>query len=611
MQRNRIYKKTFFPHGIRGILISLCLSLSLSPALWARGRQAIVTEIAEGNEVWQKRFDLTNNDPGTYNVLVTTRDAAGNEAQSGPFNIKVDPAAGLPVARVVYPEAGSVIRRDINLIGVASGRFGVNRIMVQLDNGDPQAASGTEYWNLTIPVKNLSEGRHLIRVQAFDLKGMTGPEYSVSFVIDRASPAVELSSHKTGDVISGNTVIAGHADDANGISSVSYSEDGEVYKPLSLKTKKGVTAANFSFPIKTKTMEDGPVIYYIRAADNTGVETTKPYLFFVDNNGPELSILAPLAGEDVFGVVKITGRIYDRVGLDRFYYELGNTVVDIPLRPGDFFWTVDLNFAEAARGAKSFTVTAVDKSGNLSSASIKFQDKRKVKVPALVIDYPQAGGLGAMPPDGSIYGHLEPGFDPDSVLIDGAAEAIPAYPAFRISPGLIPSGRGSLKLYPKAADYAAAGSPVQIRTVKPPALPGPDGLVPEFNLTPSPISVSRPVIGAYVGGPSFTLEGRASGASRLEFRLHPEESWRPLSIDGGGNFLTEVSVAQIGEGPVHLELRTLSGSTPALPLYHPLYRVTSAPEIQIFTPGPDMGTVHGNVTVSGMVSSAVPITDIS
>jgi hypothetical protein len=570
-----------------------------------------VTEIAEGNEVWQKRFDLTNSEPGTYNVIVRTKDAAGNEAQSGPFNIKVDPNAGLPVARVVYPDADSILRQDINLIGVASGRFGVDRVTVRLDSGDPQPVSGTEYWNLTIPVKNLTEGRHLVRVQAFDSKGMTGPEFSVSFVIDRASPVIGLSSHKTGDVISGNVVISGQADDANGIASISLSEDGELYKPLSFKTKKGVTAASFSFPIKTKTKEDGPVVYYIRAADNTGIETTKPYLFFVDNNGPELQILAPPAEEDVFGVLKITGRIYDRVGLDRFYYKLGNSVVDIPLRPGDPFWTVDLNFAEIPKGANVFTVTAIDKSGNISSADLRLQDKRKVKVPTLVIDYPPASGLSAMPPDGFIYGHLEPGFDPDSVIIDGVADAIPAYPAFRISPDLIPSGRGSLKLYPKAAEYAAPGPSVQLRTMKPPVLPGPDGVTPEFNLNPSQISVSRPVIGAYVGGASFTLEGRVSGASRLEFRLHPEESWRPLSLEAGGNFRTEVSVAQLEEGPVHLELRTLSGSTPALPVYHPLYRVTSAPDILIFSPNADLGTVHGNVTVSGTVSSTVPITDIS
>jgi hypothetical protein len=608
MQRKRARN---FPQGVRGFLVSLCLLASLSPCLWARGRQATVTQLAEGNEVWQKSFDLTNSDPGTYNVLIRTRDSAGNEAQSGPFNIKVDPNAGLPVARVIYPEADSILRQDINLIGVASGRFGVNRVAVRVDDGDPQPAAGTDYWNLTVPVQNLADGRHLIRVQAFDVKGMMGPEFSVSFVIDRANPSIELSSHKTGDVISGNTEFAGFADDANGIASVSWSEDGETYKPLSLKTKKGLTTANFSFSLKTKGMEDGPVVYYIRALDHTGVETIRPYLFFVDNNGPDLQILAPGPEEDVFGVLKITGRIYDRVGLDRFYYELGNVVADIPLRPGDPFWTVDLNFAEMPRGAGTFKVNAIDKSGNVSSASLRFQDKRKIKTPTLVIDYPSPAGLAAMPPDGSIYGHLETGFEADSVILEGQADAIPAYPAFRISPDLIPGGRRSLKLYPKASDYAGVGAAVSIRTVKPPPLPGPDGLVPEYNLTPSAITVTQPGIGAYVGGSSFILEGRAPGASRLEFRLHPEESWRPLSLDGGENFRAEVSLAQIEEGPLHMELRTLSPSAPALPLYHPLYRVTSTPEIQLFTPNADFGSVHGNVTVSGTAFSTVPITAVA
>ncbi|MDR1277804.1 MAG: neuraminidase [Treponema sp.] len=599
------------PYGFRGGVSFLCLLL-LAPCLWARGSQAIVTETAEGNEVWQRQFDLHNYEPGTYNVIVNTRDAAGNEAQNGPFNITVDPRAGLPVARVVYPGAGSIIRQDINLIGVASGRFGVSRVMVQLDNGDPRAAVGTDYWNLVIPVKNLSEGQRRIRVQAFDSSGMAGPEFSVSFIIDRAKPAIELVSHKTGDLISGNVTITGQADDANGISSVSWSEDGESYRPLATKAQKGLTAVTFSFPIKTKSMEDGPVVYYLRAVDNTGIEFTRPYLFFVDNNGPDLQIFSPAAGEDVFDRVKLTGRIYDRVGLDRFYYELGKNTVDIPLRPGDPFWTVDLDLAESPRGADGVKVTAVDKSGNISTASVRFQDRRKVKVPTLVIDYPDKAGLSAMPPDGSIYGHIEPGFEPESVLVDGVADAIPAYPGFRISPDLIPNGRGSLKIYPLAVGLKSTGSPVSVRTVKPPLPPGPDGLVPEINLNPSLISVSGPVIGAYVSGSSFTLEGQASGASRLEFRLGPLEGWRSLSMDGGGNFRAEISVVQLdAEGPVHMELRTLSGSTAALPVYHPLYRVINTPEIQIFTPQVEFGTIHGNVTVSGMVSSTIPIRDIS
>jgi hypothetical protein len=596
-------------YGIRGF-IPLFVLLSLSPSLWARGRQGIDTRVAEGREVWQTEFDVTNSDPGKYNVLVRTRDAAGNEASSGPFNLRVDPNAGLPVARVVFPEAESIIRQDINLIGVASGRFGVARVTVRLDDGDPQVAGGTEYWNRTIPIQNLNEGRHLIRVQAYDSKEMMGPEFAVSFIIDRASPSIELVSHKTGDVISGNLAITGRADDANGIDSVAWSDGGEVFSPLKLKTRKGETAAEFSFPLKTGTLEDGPVIYYIRAVDKTGTVLTKPYLFFVDNNGPELEILSPLADDDVYDFVRVTGRIYDRVGLDRFYYEWGGTTADIPLRPGDPFWTVDLPFGPGLKNTGAFKATAVDRSGNVSVANIRLQDRRKVKTPVLVIDYPAPDVLAAMPQDAAIYGHIAPGVEPDAIVIEGMADEITARSGFRISPDLIAQGRSSLRIHPRSVN-AGTGTPLQIRINKPAPLPDASGLVAEANLTPSRISVSAPAAGAYVGGSTFVLEGRVSSSSRLEYRLHPADGWRPLSLDGEGAFRAEISIAQLEEGPVHLELRTYTGGAGDFPFYHPLNRVTTPADLQIFTPTAELGTVHGNVTVSGMVSTTVPIAEIA
>ncbi|MDR2259170.1 MAG: neuraminidase [Treponema sp.] len=590
------------------VFIPVCLLLSLTPSLWARGKDQIVTRAAEGKEVWQENFDVTESKAGKYNVLITAKDAAGNDTQSGPFNLRVDPNAGLPAARVVYPDANAILRRDIRFIGVASGRFGVNRVLVRLDDQDPRVAEGSDYWNLVIPIASLKEGIHTVWAQAYDVKGVAGPEYSVPFIVDRAAPSIELVSHKTGDLISGNVVISGRADDANGISSVAYSADGgETFDPLPFKAKKGETGVTFTFPVRTKDKEDGPVVYYIRTVDKTGIETVKPYLFFVDNQGPELEILSPQPAEDVYGLVTVMGRIYDVVGLDRFYYEWGDKTSDILLRPGDPYWTVGLDFSMAPKNADSFKVTAVDKSGNLSSASIRFQDKRKVKVPTLVIDYPPQAVLNALPPDGSIFGHIERGFTPDSVVIDGLAEEISALPAFRISPDMIPQGRGTLRVYPKAAG-GVAGTPVQIRFNKPAPVPGPDGTVPAVSLTPSRISLSAPAANAWLSGPSFILEGRVSNSPRLEFRLGPDVDWRPISLDGEGNFRAEISIAQVDEGPIHMELRTTSGGVGDLPFYYPLNRVTSRPEIQIITP---TGRVHGRVTVSGLVSAVLPITEIS
>jgi hypothetical protein len=605
MQSKRIPETAAFLRVIRG-LIPLCAILMLSPGLWARGNKEVISQTAEGSEVWQTGFDVVNHEPGTYNFIVRTRDAAGNSAQSGPFNIKIDPAAGLPTARVVYPEADSVIRQDLNLIGVAAGRFGVSRVVVQVDNQDPQTAQGTEYWGRMVNINGMAEGRHLIRVQAFDSKNLSGPEFSVSFIIDRASPQVELLSHKTGDIISGTVKFSGRLDDANGIASAAYSLDGgETYAPLGYKTRKGQTAVDFSFSVRTKSLEDGPVIYYIKTADTTGMETLKPYLFFVDNEGPQVEILSPAAADDVYGFVRVSGRVYDRVGLARFYYEWGGAAVDIPLRPGDQYWTVDLDFAGAAKTAGSFKVSAVDRSGNTSSAAVSLQDRRKVKTSTLAIDYPARQGLNALPPDGAVYGHIVPGYDAESIVIEGLAEEIPARPAFRIPPELIPPGRGTLKLYPKAAGTAVPGPALQIRTNKAPPVPNDDGTMPALN--PSQITLTSPQPFAWLGTSSFVLAGSAQDGGRVEFRLGPQEDWRPLNTGANGSFRAEPSIAEIAEGPIHLELRTYTGGQPNLPFYYPLSRIGSVPDIQIISPQAELGSVHGLVTVSGLIASAVPL----
>jgi hypothetical protein len=303
------------------IFLSLGIFLFLDSSLWAGGREdKINTQTAEGREVWQKEFDLTGVKPGKYNVLIQARDAAGNEAAGGPFNIRVDPNAGLPVARVVYPENGQILRDDIKVIGVASGRFKVARVMIRMDDRDYSPAEGLEYWTRTIKINEFSEGKHTLFAQAFDSKDTPGPEFSVSFVIDKTLPSVELISHKTGDVVSGNFNFTGKADDPNGITAVSWSGNGETWQSLGFKKRRGETAVGFSVPVRSRGLEDGPVVYYFRAVDGTGAVTTRPYLFFVDNKGPELQILSPPAEDDVYGFVKVTGRIYDRVGLDRFFY---------------------------------------------------------------------------------------------------------------------------------------------------------------------------------------------------------------------------------------------------------------------------------------------------
>jgi hypothetical protein len=570
MRRKLVTKILFLPPpGV--FLFSLGLVLLLSSSLWAGSRQdKIDTQTAEGREIWQRDFDLTGLKQGRYNVLVRAKDSAGNVAESGPFNIQVDPRAGLPVARVVYPEPNQILRQNIKVIGVASGRFGVQQVMVRLDDQDYRPADGADYWTRLVEIEVLNEGRHTFYAQAVDSKGTSGPEYSVSFIIDKGPPSVEMISHKTGDVISGNLTITGRADDPNSITAVSWSEDGETFTPLSFKTRRGETAVDFSIPVRTRNREDGPVIYYLRAVDSTGAEMTRPYLFFVDNNGPELEILSPGENEDVYGRVHISGRIFDRVGLERFYYEWAGEQVDIVRQPGDPFWTIPLEISAAQNRNTPLRVAAVDRSGNTTAVTRRLSDNRRVKTPTLVIDYPDAAGLNALPPNGAIYGHIAPGFSPASVIMEGVVEYLDARSAFRITPDMIAGGRSSLKLWAMSEDETL-GNPVTVRVNKPanPA-PLPDGTVPQYDLTPSAVSVTSPAPYAYVPN-TFVLEGtlNASGA-RLEYRLSPVDSWKPLAVSYDSSFTANIGLSDLEPGPVHLELRTIRGGVENFPYYHPV-----------------------------------------
>ncbi|MDR1099493.1 MAG: Ig-like domain repeat protein [Treponema sp.] len=596
-------------------LILLVVGFFLFPnsLLRAGGKtDKIVTQTAEGREVWQKEFDLSDVKPGKYNVLVQVKDIAGNIAESGPFNIKIDPRAGLPVARVVYPEDGQILREDIKVVGVASGRFEVSRVMIRMDDREyGPVDDGVEYWTRTVRVNEYDEGKHTLYAQAFDTSGMPGPEFGVSFVIDRTPPMVELTSHKTGDLVSGNFTLAGRANDPNGIASVSWSSDGETWRSLPFKKKRGETEVKFSLAVRSRSLEDGPAVYLFRTVDNAGTGTIRPYLFFVDNNVPELEILAPGEDEDLFGRVYISGRIYDRVGLDRFYYEWAGEQADITLRPGDPFWTLPLNISAAQNRNTPLRVTAVDKSGNVTVVSRRLPDNRRIKAPSLIIDYPDAAGLRSLPPNGAIYGHIAPGFFPASLIVEGMVEYIDAKSAFRIGPEQIPQGRTTMRLWALSTDEVL-GAPQTLQVNKlavPAALP--DGSVPQLDLTPSAITVDSPAPYSWVSA-AVSLEGSVGfGASRLEYRLFPTDPWKPLALDSAQRFSAQIGLTDMEDGPVHLELRTIRGETENFPYYHPLNKFSGGPEIGFLFPTPDLGSVHGTVTVTGTVSYAVPLAELS
>jgi hypothetical protein len=587
------------------VLLGVIFALPVSVLLAGGWKDQIETVTAEGGEVWENDFDVSERKKGLYNFIVFARDRAGNEEVSGPFNVRVDPNAGLPVARVVYPEPDSIIRQNINIMGVASGRYGVSRVLMRLDDGEYKDVVGTEYWNQLLDFSEIPDGRHTLRILSIDSKGVSGPEQSISFVLDTTPPDIGITSHAIGDLISGNVSIKGAVSDPNGIRRLEYSTDGEKFQSL-FGRRRGRTTLEFSLSVQTKKLPDGPLVYYLRAVDTTGVASVKPCLFFVSNNGPELEVYTPVTGEDVYGTFFLSGRAYDTIGISRLYYEWDRVKTDIEMRPGDPFWCVAL--AAGKGSASSIKITAIDKVGNATSVTRKLEDRRKIKNPVLVIDYPPEEDLLAMklgiPADTAIYGHIVADIAPLSVMVDGYGE-VEAVTSFRIAPHMIPSGKRAqtLKITPYVAD-SGKGATTKLRYLKQEPLTKGE----------SEINVTFPEKNSWLSGGSFTLRGNVANPQNmeLEFRLNPQDRWSPLRMDMRGSFAVEIAVPPRPQGPVHLELRTVQYGEAFYPVYHPINWASSGePDIRIIAPIGERSLVHGSKTVMGSVDHTVPIYRIS
>jgi len=640
-----------FPPFARRFAFAVVLGFIFALPVQAGGGREIITHQADGTDIWQTEFDVRDLSPGTWNVIISATDSAGNVGVSGPFNMRVDPMAGLPTTRIVYPSPGQVVRGDLNVVGVTHAPFGVMQVLVAVNDGDFFPIVGEEFWHLNMAMGGLPDGRSTVFAKIVDLDGLEGPVSRVDFVVDTSPPEFEITSHGVGDFVSGRVRIRGTVSDANGIDSLFLSRDGENFLPISPSGRRRDTTRGFSFNINTRDYEDGPVVYFLRAVDTTGFSNTKPFLFFVNNTPPVVEFLSPAVGENVFGLTQITGRVVALSGLDEFFYEWGGERVDIPLLPGDPFWVV--NVPVEGRGG-NFRVTAIDRTGNVTRQTLQLRDRRSDRAPVIVIEYPAPSGRTlVLAYDQPIYGHIAPGFFPFAVRLEsgwlGADGAIiMAQPGFRIDPQVIPPGRGTLVL--RAIDEDGLEGPAFSMRVE--RREPEEGFALPAN---SRIRIESPA--GYWGrgqrtqpwaGDTITIAGFVEGwtpGHALEYRLGPGEPWRRVTVNEDeavevegdeeteavirppGSFEVTVHLvaldrrpyAAIGEpiglagleGHLLLEFRTVRQGRGDFPVFLPVNRTARGPGISFLSPGREFGDIHGMVTTAVMVDSRAPIAEIS
>ena len=184
----------------------------------------------DGLKNWTYDYDISDLEDGKYNLIIRSLDKAGNISIDGPINIFVDSESDLPRTSISSPSQFMRVGGDINIVGTASDDDGVTSVEVKLDEGTYKKANGGQFWSSLLNISNIEDGRHTITARSTDVNGLTGPETSVIINIDKTKPIITIDSHSNGEILSGKRNISGFVSDANGISKLEYSLDGENYR---------------------------------------------------------------------------------------------------------------------------------------------------------------------------------------------------------------------------------------------------------------------------------------------------------------------------------------------------------------------------------------------
>ena len=345
------------------VIIPVLLIISLYSFPAGKTEEADFVD-TQGTEHWSYEWDVSDLEPGKYNLLIRGTDTAGNTFYHEPINIRLDPNSDLPEAAVSNPKPMARLGESAAILGTADDDDGIAKVEYRIDEGEYLPVEGTEFWSLQLDTGKLPEGYHDLEVRAVDTNGTVGPAVKQKFIVDTRRPTGTMESHTSDVLLSGKAVFHGLVKDENNITSVKVSKDGgESFTEI--KTSRMEEGCTFRLSVNTKKLEDGPHVYWFENTDGAGNSSVWAFLFFVDNSPPELEVLYPYPEREVNGKFLLIGSADDKLGIKQLSYEAGESSGDADIFPGDPYWSIPFDFSTLTARKKTILLTLEDNAGNV------------------------------------------------------------------------------------------------------------------------------------------------------------------------------------------------------------------------------------------------------
>ncbi|MFP2898213.1 Ig-like domain-containing protein, partial [Corallococcus sp. 4LFB] len=364
------------------------------------GTTVLCTATADASGAWSCTSSTLTDGPHT--VSVTARDAVGNTSPARTVSFTVD--ATLPDAPVIVtPANGAALAASpVTYSGTAEPG---SRVTVTLDGTSlgTVTANGAGEWSFT-PGIVLGDGGHTLTAVAQDGAGNTSPVATSTFTVDTTAPdaPVFTAPALNATVTTARPAITGTADLGTQVTLVI---GGNTFGPLTVDA-----SGAWSFTPATD-LPQGPITVSATAADAAGnVSDAAQLTFTVDSVSPDTVITShpPVASNSRSATFTFQGTDADVAG---FVCTLDATSVAC----ASPYTATDLD-----AGSHTFTVAAVDASGNVDPTPAAFTWTVDVTPPAAPLVLQPTSGEVLTSASPVITGTAEPGSTVYLVLDNGA-----------------------------------------------------------------------------------------------------------------------------------------------------------------------------------------------
>ncbi len=195
-------------------------------------------------------------------------------------------------------------------------------------------------------------------------------------------------------------------------------------------------------------MDQGAQVWNLVATDLTGRVGSTPLLFFVDTEPPDIEIIYPTDDDRIDAQFRAAGRVFDEVGVESLRYSLSTGQSgEIPLTPGDPFWSLAVDLEPGSRGRLTADFTVRDVAGNERTERVRMPLDPAGDEPVVHRVHPREGEMIEQP---YFAGHVEDDDGPVELvytLNGGEQRRVPATQSFFVPlPDLSP-GRHEIRYF--------------------------------------------------------------------------------------------------------------------------------------------------------------------